>query len=158
VPGPLLVGAEEVILVQDMENYGSSRPVNEGLELVMALSHFPTSQVIMMCNTADTPTAEFFCKIHGLKGVEVVGLQPEDRHEPLPSVQWRAVKRQRALGPVNLVITAYREVYERCGGAHQPCILFGRRGGLISHDERTTWAEASEAVRRRRYAEVDEDQ
>jgi hypothetical protein len=151
-----VVGAEEVILVQDRDHYGSSRPVNEGLELIMALSHFPTSQVIVLCNTEDTQTADFFCRIHGLKTVEVVGLMPEDRIESPSVVQWRGVKRQRALGPVNLVITAYRDVYERCGGAHQPCVLFGRRGGLISHDNRSTWAEASEAVRRRRYAEVDE--
>lgn len=155
--GPLLVGAEDIILVSNKKTFGSSRPLMEGLELVTMLKHFPTSRTVVMVEIEDVKTADTWVKMHGLKEVIVVGIPPEDRYEPPDVAQWYTIERQRALGPVNLVLTAFPEVYRRCTASHQPVLLYGRRGAVISEEDRPTWDELHASVMRSREAAVEED-
>lgn len=150
--GPLLVGAEGVILVRDKDSYGASRPITEGLELVMQLMHFPTSRTVILVGQEDIEGAGHFTKIHGLAKASTAGIAPEDKDEDPAIAQWYAIERQRSAGPINLVLTAYPEVYKRCTVSHQPCILFGRRGALGSAEVRPSWDALHDRVVRRRDA------
>lgn len=154
--GPLLVGAEGVLLIVDEENYGASRPLMEGLELVMQMRHHPTTRTTVMVGVVETDMAEHYMKIHGLTGVNVRGIAPEDRDEDPAMAQWYVVERQRSAGPINLVLTAYSLVYQKCVTTHQPVLLFGRRGSLGTDQEvRATWDELHAKVLRHQDAEVE---
>lgn len=122
----------------------------------MQLKHFPTSSVTVLTDTKDTDGADYFCKINGLPGCNVVGIAPEDVGEDKGTAQWYAIERQRAKGPINLVVTAYKEVYERCLMTHQPVLLFGRRGSLGSLDSTATWGQLHDRVVRTRIASVED--
>lgn len=154
--GVLLVGAEDIVLVSNKEAFGSSRPLMEGLELVTMLQHFPTSRVVVMVGIADEPMADQWMKIHGLRGVAVAGVPPQDRYERPDTAQWYCVERQRALGPVGMVLTSYPEVYRLCSGSHQPVLLYGRRGAVISEEDRPAWDELHASVLRSRELAVEE--
>src|SRR5665647_2047254 len=130
--GTLLVGAEGVILTADSESYGASRPIHEGLELVLQIRTFPTARTVVMVGVEDTEMAEHWMKLQALKGVTVVGINPEDREEDPGLAQWYIIERQRANGPINLVLTAHEDVYERCVTTHQPVLLYGRKGSIGS--------------------------
>lgn len=155
MPGTLIVGAEGVILIPDEDSYGASRPLMEGLELVMMLRHYPTTRTVITVGVEDTEMPEHFMKINGLPQVNVVGIAPEDRHEDPGTAQWYIIERQRAAGPIGLVLTAWQSVYERCKASHQPVLLFGRRGALGAMPERPTWDELHMRVQRHREAEVE---
>ncbi len=154
--GPLLVGAEGVILVPNAESYAAGRPIVEGLELVTQLMHFPTTRTVVLCGIVDTKPADYFCKINGLAKVSIVGIKAEDRHEDPALAQWYTIERERAARPVNMVVTAYEDVYKRCKASHQPVLLFGRRGSLGSLEERATWEQLHAQVIRSRDAYVEE--
>lgn len=154
--GPLLVGAEGVILIPDADiPYASSRPIMEGLELVTQLKHFPTSNATIIVNTQDVEGAAYFVKINGLPETGVVSTALEDKAEEPALAQWYAIERLRATGPVRLVLTAYKEVYERCATSHQPVLLFGRRGSVATLDGPTPWETLHEKVRKQRDAKVE---
>jgi hypothetical protein len=156
VSGPLLVGAEGVLLVADPENYGASRPLMEGLELVMQMRHHPTTRTTVMVGVVDTSMPEHFMKIHGLSGVNVRGIAPEDKEEDPAMAQWYVVERQRSAGPINMVLTSYSAVYQKCVETHQPVLLFGRRGSLGTEPElRATWDELHAKVKRHIDAEAE---
>lgn len=154
--GPLLVGAEGVVLVPGKGAYASSRPLPEGLELVMMLKHFPTSSTHLMVGTEDLDSAGHFIKIHGLKEVGVVGITPEDRVVEPATAQWNIVQRHRSRGPVNLVLTAYREVYERCISTRQAVLLYGRLGVVGTLDTGQPWQDLHERIIQARDAAVEE--
>lgn len=154
--GPLLVGAEGVIIVPDSESYAAGRPINEGIELVMQLMHFPTTRTAIMVGLVDPEPADYFCKINGLAKVGIVPIRAQDRHDEPPLAQWYCIERQRAAGPVNMVLTAFPEVYKRCMASHQPALLFARRGSLGSLESRSTWEELHAKVIRSRDAAVEE--
>jgi hypothetical protein len=69
--------------------------------------------------------------------------------------QWYAIERIRANGPVRLVVTAFKEVYERCLMSHQPVLLFGRRGSVGSLDSPEPWENLHARVIRQRDAKVE---
>ena len=156
--GTLLVGAEGVILIPDQEAYGASRPIHEGLELVLQLKNFPTGRLVVLVGEEDTKLAEHWVKVQGLKGAGVVGIAAEDRHEDPDLAQWYAIERQRSAGPINMVLTAYQSVYDCCKVTHQPVLLFGRRGAIGSLDNRFTWDDLHNRVIRTRDAAVEEDE
>lgn len=153
--GPLLVGAEGVILVPSAESYASSRPLTEGLELVMQLMHFPTTRTSVMVGLVDTEPADYFCKINGLARVGILPIRVQDRHDEPALAQWYCIERQRAAGPINMVLTAFPEVWRRCMASHQPALLFARRGSLGSLEPRSTWEELHAKVIRSRDAAVE---
>lgn len=152
--GPLIIGAEGVLLIRDEESYAASRPVDEGIELALQLSHFPTSRVVILVDLVDTEPMEHFCRIHGLTKAATVGIAPEDAEEDSWRAQWYALERQRSSGPVNMVLTAHPEVFSNCTASHQPAILFARRGALGDLEVRSTWNELHERVIRSRDARV----
>lgn len=154
--GPLLVGAEGVILVPDAESYAAGRPIVEGLELVAQLTHFPVTRTAILAGIIDIGPADYFCKVNGLPKVDVVGIRVEDRHEEPALAQWYSIERQRVAGPINMVITAYPAVYERCKASHQPVLLFARRGSLGELEARETWEALHAKVIRSRDATVEE--
>lgn len=154
--GVLLVGAEDVVLVSNKEAFGSSRPLMEGLELVTMMKHFPTSRTAMLVGTEEVALADQWMKIHGLREVAIVGISAEDRYERPDLAQWYAIERQRAMGPIGMVLTSYPEVYRRCAGSHQPVLLYGRRGAVISDEDRPAWDELHANVLRVREAAIEE--
>jgi hypothetical protein len=127
----------------------------EGLELVMALRKFPTSRLSIYFNTEDTDAASFFCKINGLAEAQVITMRPADRSEEPYVAQWSAIQRQRSQGPLNLVLTAYKRIYQLCSSSHQAVLLYGRVGQVGSLDTEVSWTELSERVRRSREASVE---
>jgi hypothetical protein len=127
----------------------------DGIELVMQLMHFPTSRTVIMIGQENIEGAQHFTKIHGLAKASVVGIAPEDREEDPALAQWYVIERQRSAGPINLVLTAYPEVYRRCAATHQAVILFARRGSLGAPEMRPTWGELHNRVIRRRDAEAE---
>jgi len=153
--GPLLVGAEGVLLIPDGESFGASRPIMEGIDLVLQLRHFPTARTIVTVGASDTEESERWCKMNALPEVAVVGIAPEDRHLPPDLAQWYVVERQRAKGPLHLVLTAYETVFERCKLSHQPVLLFARRGALGAAPAAVSWDELHAQVVRRREAAVE---
>ena len=155
MPGPLVVGAEGVIL-QPEDAYASSRPIMEGLELLMMLEKFPTSMVSILCNTTQQTEAEYFVKINGFPNAAVVTAVPEDKDMSPADAQWHAINRIRSKGPINLVLTAHREVYTHCIHSHQAALLFGRKGALSTMEESPTWNDLHERVKANREARLDE--
>jgi hypothetical protein len=154
--GPLIVGAEGVLLVPDQESYAASRPITEGIELTMQLGHFPTSNTVVLVSTVDTEVGMYFCRMHGLSKSTVVGIAPEDKTIEAPTAQWFAIERLRAKGPINMILTAYALVYERCRRSHQPVILFGRRGSLAGLEGQSTWDELHKRALNHREAMAEE--
>jgi hypothetical protein len=154
--GPLLVGAEGVLLIEDKGSYAASRPITEGIELAMQLFHFPTSRMVVLTGLVDTDGAQHFCRIHGLAKAAVVGINPEDKIEDPWTAQWYSIERERAAGPINMVLTSYPEVFERCMESHQPVLLFGRRGSVGTLDTRPSWGQLHERVIARRDAIAEE--
>jgi hypothetical protein len=154
----MLVGAEGVLLIRDDEDdtpYASSRPCDEGLELVMQLKHFPTSNATIIVHTQDIEGAAYFVKINGLPETGCVSTAIEDKYETVAMAQWYAIERLRSTGPVRLVVTAFKEVYERCLMSHQPVLLFGRRGGVGSLDSPEPWDNLVSRINRQRDAKVE---
>lgn len=150
-----MVGAEGVILLPDKEAYASSRPLNEGLELVMQLEKFPTSQLTIICHTEDKMDCEYFIRMNGLPHARILLTTPEDKDEPVPLAQWNAINRCRAQGPVNIVLTAYKDVYTRCVQSYQAALLFGRKGALSSLDNKPTWNELYDRVKATKQARLE---
>ena len=153
--GTLLVGAEGVIIVPSAESYAAGRPITEGLELVLQLMHFPTTQTSVLVGLVDTTPADYFCKINGLAKAGLVGIAKEDRHEDPAMAQWYAIERMRARGPLNMVLTSYSDVWVRCTETHQPALLFARRGALGTLGERKPWEDLHAQVVRSRDATVE---
>ena len=137
--GPLVVGAEGVVLLPKQATYGSSHPIQEGIELVLQLMHFPTTRTSVIVGTEDLGGAAHFCRVNGLAKASVVGISPEDLGGPPDEAQWFAIERLRAAGQVSLVLTAHSSVYRACRGTHQPVILFGRRGSIEQTEGRPSW-------------------
>lgn len=154
--GILLVGAEGVIIVPSAESYAAGRPITEGIELVMQLMHFPTSRTAVLVGLVDTTPADYFCKIHGLAKAGLIGIAKEDRHDDPALAQWYAIERVRAQGPINMVLTAYSDVWVRCTETHQPALLFARRGSLGTLGERKPWEALHAQVVRSRDATVED--
>lgn len=154
--GPLIVGAEGVLLVPDEDSYAASRPVTEGIELVMQLGHFPTSNTMVLVSTVDTEVGEYFCRMHGLAKAGVVGIAPEDKVVEAPTAQWYAIERLRAKGPINLVLTGHALVYEKCRKSHQAVLLFGRRGSVPEFEPQPTWDELHRRALNHREAVAEE--
>ena len=150
-----MVGAEGVILVPDHSSYASSRPIQEGIELVMQLREFPTSLTSVIVGDPDPTPVDHFCKVHGLSKAACVGIAAEDAEEDCALAQWNALVRLRASGPINMVLTAYPLVYERCQSTHQPVLLFARRGALGQFDPKASWEDLHNRVIRHRDAEVE---
>jgi len=95
--GPLIVGAEGVLLIPEKDvPYASSRPIMEGIELVMQLKHFPTSNATIIVHTQDLEGAAYFVKINGLPETGCTSTALEDKNEPTPMAQWWAIERIRA--------------------------------------------------------------
>lgn len=153
--GPLVIGAEGVVLVPNKDTYGSSRPIEEGLELVLMLKEFPTSSTTVITHTEDKAAAEIWMKLNGLPKAAVVITHPVDVDLEPSEAQWHQIQRERARGPVNLVLTAFRDVYERCTQAHQPVLLFGRRGSVGSLDVPPSWDEVHARVQFSREANAE---
>lgn len=154
--GPLFVGAEGILLRRHKEHYGSSHPIMEGFELVTALKGF-TTRLVIHCYTEDVDTAQFFLKVNGLTQFNVIGLKPVDREEHPAQAQWHALQRQRAIGPISLVLTSFSWVYHNCLGSFQPVSLYGRRGQAGGAEETTItpWSEIEERVKHERAAAVE---
>jgi hypothetical protein len=155
MPGPLVVGAEGVILLPDKEAYASSRPLIDGLELVLQLEKFPTSQLTIVCHTQDADAAGYFVKMNGLPHARVLLTTPEDQEEPVQAAQWNAINRVRAQGPVNVVLTSYKDVYTRCVQSYQAALLFGRKGALAGLEDKPTWGELYDRVKATKQARLD---
>lgn len=151
MPGTLLVGAENVILVPD-QAYASSRPIPEGLELVLKLRTFPITRTIVMVGTQDAEAALHFCRLNGLPTVDIDTVLPEDEDLDSAEAQWNLIQRRRAGGPIPLVITAYPRVYQLCTTSHQPVLLYGRRGGLYESEGQPSWDELHNRVTKHREA------
>lgn len=152
--GPVLVGAENVILVEDADSYAASRPVTEGIELVVQLRGFPTSKLVVITGQEDTKATDHFCKLNGITGANVLGIAPEDRDIDPADAQWYVIERERARGPIGLVITAYPGVLQRCMSTAQPAILFARRGSLGELELPLTWRDLHSRVIKHRRAEA----
>lgn len=157
MPGSLLVGAEGVILVPDKDSYGSSRPIDGGLELVSRLKSFPTSRTAILVATKDIKVAEYWVNSNGLLGVSVVPLRTEDQALGHDLAQWYAIERERSTGPVNLVLTAWHSVFERCTNSHQPVLLYGRRGTIGSLEPLEEWDKLHEQIIKTRDALLEEE-
>ena len=147
MPGTLVVGAENVILQADEEAYASSRPILEGLELVLMMEKFPTSQLIIICNTDDETAANYWVKMNGLPKARIILIAPEDADSATDVAQWHAIQRERARGPLNYVLTAYKTVYTHCVQTHQAALLFGRKGALSSMETALSWEELHDRVK-----------
>lgn len=157
MPGPLIVGAEGVILLPDKTAYASSRPLNDGLELVLQLEKFPTTHVTILCHTKDETDAAYFVKMNGLPHARVMLTNPEDIDQPVPVAQWNLIQRIRAQGPVNLVLTSYKDVYTRCVQSYQASLLFGRKGALSTMEDIPTWDNLHEQVKATRAARLKDE-
>ena len=151
------MGAEGVILLPDNSAYASSRPINEGLELVLLLEKFPTSQVTIVCHTDDSSAADYFVRMNGLPHARVLLTTAEDQDEPIPVAQWNAINRIRAQGPVNLVLTSYKDVYTRCMQSYQGALLFGRKGALSTMEEAPSWQDLHDRVKQVKQARLDNE-
>jgi hypothetical protein len=90
--------------------------------------------------------------MNGLPQVSVVPIAVEDADLKLETAQWHAIERQRAAGPVNMVLTAYPYVFEMCSRTHQAVLLYGRRGGLEDIPKPESWDTLQERSRQRREA------
>jgi hypothetical protein len=156
MPGPLIVGAEGVILLPDMSAYASSRPLNDGLELILQLEKFPTTLTTVLCHTQNQTDAEYFCKMQGLPHAKVMLTNPEDVDEPVPVAQWNLIQRIRAQGPVNLVVTSYKDVYTRCVQSYQAALLYGRKGALSTMEEAPSWQDLHDRVRATKQARLED--
>jgi hypothetical protein len=154
--GSLLVGAEGVILIPNQKAYGSSRPIDEGLELISKLMAFPTTRTAVLVEIEDADVASYWLKVHGLPKTSAIVIPPEDRHVDNDLAQWYSIERERSKGPVDLVVTAWYSVYERCSNSHQPVVLFGRRGAIGSLDASPSWDELHQRIIRNRDARVEE--
>jgi hypothetical protein len=154
--GALVIGAEGVVLRMDAQNYPSSKPLQEGLDLVLMLGHFPTTRTLLLVNTENYDGAVYWAKMNGLLKVEVVPRAPEDRTESDPVAQWHGIQQIRSNGPINLVITAHPQVYLECLSGYQPVLLYGRRGAVGSPEAGPSWQKLQSQVRRRREALVEE--
>lgn len=157
MPGPLIVGAEGVILLPDKSAYASSRPLNEGLELVLQLEKFPTTHVTILCHTKEEQDAAYFVKMNGLPHARVMLTNPEDIDEPVQVAQWNLIQRIRAQGPVNTVLTAYKDVYTRCVQSYQACLLYGRKGALSTMEEAPSWQDLQDQVRATKAARLKDE-
>lgn len=149
--GTLCVGAEGVLILPGKGSYASGKPIPEGIEMVMRLKAGIT---VVIVDTQDIAGAEYFCTMHGLPGVTVVGSLPEDKEEEPAVSQWYGIERQRSKGPIHTVITGYGFVYQRCVLTHQSVLLFGRRGALGSLDTSTSWEDLRQRAIRHRDAEI----
>jgi hypothetical protein len=156
MPGPLIVGAEGVILLADPAAYASSRPLNEGLELVLQLEKFPTSQLTIICHTQADTDADYFIRMNGLPHARVLLTAVEDKDEPIAVAQYNAINRMRAQGPVNLVLTSYKDVYTRCVQSYQAALLFGRKGALSTMEEAPSWSDIHDRVRATKQARLED--
>ena len=156
MPGPLIVGAEGVILTPD-KAYASSRPINEGLELIMMLEKFPTSSLTFVCNTDQEMEATYFVKMNGFPKARILLTAVEDQEEYTAAAQWHAIQRERSKGPINLVVTSFKEVYDHCTQTHQSALLFGRKGALSTLGEQPSWQELQERVKAVKEARVPKD-
>ena len=152
--GPLVVGAEGVILIPDEGPYASSRPIMDGIELVTQLKHFPTSNTTVIVHTQDVEGAAYFVKINGLPETSVTPVLREDMDDAA-TAQMFAIERLRAKGPIRLVLTAHYEVYEMCRRAYQPVVLYARRGSLGSLGASMSWETLEGRVQRHRDALVE---
>ena len=157
MPGPLIVGAEGVILLPDPTAYASSRPLNDGLELVLLLEKFPTSKVTILCHTQNQVDAEYFCKMQGLPHAQVMITSPEDMEEPVAVSQWKLIQKIRAQGPVNCVLTSYKDVYTRCVQSYQAALLYGRKGALSTMEEAPSWQDLHDRVKQVKQARLDNE-
>lgn len=137
--GPLIIGAEDVILVKDKNAYASSRPVIEGITLVEQLRGFPTTSVTVIGHVKDGNQLDYFCKSNGVKKPTVAVVDIADLDEDPAVAQWHVIQRLRSRGPVGMVITAYPYVFEHCSMHYQAVVLFGRRGGLERVEEFEPW-------------------
>lgn len=155
--GPLIVGAEGVVLVPDKDSYSASRPIDGGMELLLQLRNFPTSTVHLVVGQVDTTAAKNWCMVQGLKGVNVVPIAPEDEFEEPWLAQWYAIERLRAAGSINLVITAYTEVFERCLASYLACSLYGRLGLVRVVDAVPSWDDLHGRTVRDRVARAEQD-
>lgn len=155
MPGPLIVGAEGVILTPD-EAYAASRPINEGLEMVMQLEKFPTSSLIIICNTDMEREAQYWIRMNGLPQARIALTAVEDREETAAAAQWAVIQRERAKGPINLVLTSYKEVYTHCIQTHQSCLLYGRKGALSTLGEAPSWSQVHDRVLATKEARLDD--
>lgn len=157
MPGPLIVGAEGVILLPDNEAYASSRPLIDGLELVLQLEKFPTSQLTVVCHTQDASAADYFVRMNGLPHARVLLTTPEDQDQSIAVAQCNAINRCRAQGPVNVVLTAYKDVYTRCVQSYQAALLFGRKGALSTMEEAPSWQDLHDRVKQVKQARLDNE-
>jgi hypothetical protein len=155
VPGPLFVGAEGIILRPNRKIIADAIPITEGLELVTALMHDVTRLVVFAATDSERDLT-YFCKMNGLPKAQVVIEPPEDRCETYDDSQWNALSRERARGPINLVITGYKSIYEQCLATRQAVILFGRRGTVGTLDSTKSWDELQDAVKSAREAGINE--
>jgi hypothetical protein len=155
VAGPLIIGAEGVLLQPDGSSYAASRPVTEGLELALALKPFPTSRTTVVAATEDLDGADRFLKLNGMAHASLVGIAVEDHDEPTWLAQWHAIKRLRAGGPVSMVLTAFPDVWQQCVQSHQAVLLFARPGAVGAPETGATWAELSMRIDRKREALAD---
>lgn len=154
MPGPLIVGAEWVILKPDHDAYASSQPILEGLELLLMMEKFPTSQVTIICDTDDQTSAEYWIKMNGLPKARIVLTAPEDEEADTDEAQWHAIQRERAKGPLNYVLTAYKKVYTHCVQTHQAALLFGRKGALATMESAPSWDELHSRVKQTKEARL----
>ena len=123
----------------------------------MQLEKFPTSTLTVLCNTENQTEAEYFVKMNGLARAKVILTAPEDREEYPAIAQWHAINRERAKGPVNIVLTSHKEVYTRCVQTGQACLLFGRKGALSTMEEAPSWGELHDRVKAIKEARLDDE-
>lgn len=155
--GTLLVGAEEVVLRQDRDSYAASQPIHEGMELISALSNKMAGRFVLTVNTVDLEPAQYWCRMNGLRGAHVMPLSVVDSLVDAEIGQWHQIERQRSQGPLWMVVTAYPLVWEKCQGAYQSSVLFGRRGRLLETPTlRPAWQDLVDGVKHYREATVEE--
>lgn len=154
--GTLLVGAEGVILAPRRDTpYASSRVIQSGIEIVRQLTQY---RLAVVANTEDISGVEWFCRFNGLAKANVIGIAPEDVGIEPAEAQWNMIQRERARGPLNLVLTSFVGTFQHCKSTRQSVLLYGRQGSLGSLDAQPTWDDlATRSIARREAIAFKED-
>jgi len=157
VGGVMVVGAEDVLLRPHEDAYASSSPIDRGCELVSAISHgMLISSLVVLFNTPDEQAAHFWTRLNGFSDAQLRCVEPGDINMDAHHRQWAQIQRQRAMGPIWMVVTASSTVARLCQESFQDVVLFVRRGQVEGVPELVTWETARQLAVRSRIERAEE--
>lgn len=152
----LVIGAEEVLLIQDRDSYAASRPIPDGIQIAQQLRAFPTARTVIVTLAEEALPAQYWAQVNGFAKAEVFCPEPEDDDQP----DWikHLHMMERITPPASsLILTGLPLVFEAVMARRYPAVLFSRPGGRIEA-QRASWAELHNRVMKRREALVREEE